>query len=154
MGIYLVQRFHCGDSGRNRELSRIIKHFRTFSKNKTTQTRSYREWSRILKWVCWCNFGVRCKLDTPSCPPKKHISHSNIAALYTKTPRKSSNIIVEFCPSTWEKPFCIAQYPLDCLKECICFSTEIYFWFYPPTQADYCLKPHSTLFRSFCIGAL
>lgn len=45
-------------------------------------------------------FGVRCKLDIPDCPTKKHISHSNIAALYTKTPRKSSDIIAEFSPST------------------------------------------------------
>lgn len=43
-------------------------------------------------------FGVRCKLDVSDCPTKKHISHSNIAALYAKTPRKSSNIIAEFCP--------------------------------------------------------
>lgn len=74
LNIYLVQRLHRGDSGRNRELSRIIKHLRVFSKNKTTQTRSYRELSRIQTCVCWCKFGVRCNLDTLVCPPKKCVS--------------------------------------------------------------------------------
>lgn len=139
------------ETGNYQGLSSICEHFPKIKPHKQGRIENYQEFWHEYVGV---TFGIRCKLDIPDCPTKKHIFHSNIAALYTKTPRKSSNIMVEFCPSTWEKPFCIAQYPLDCLKECICFSTEIYFWFYPPTQADYWLKPHSTLFRSFCIGAL
>ena len=57
---------------------------------------NYQEFRRAYIGVI---FGVRCKLDIPDCPTKKHLSHSDIAALYTKTPRKSSNIIAEFCLS-------------------------------------------------------
>ena len=58
-----VKRFKRGDSDRSRELSRIIKHLRAFSKNKTAQTRSYQELSRIPTCVCWCNFWCKCNLD-------------------------------------------------------------------------------------------
>ena len=85
----------------------IIKHLRAFCNNKTTQIKPYRELSRVQVRVYWC------KLDISDCPTKKQISHLNTVALYTKTPRKSSDIIAELCPFLWEKPFCT---PLNILS--------------------------------------
>ena len=81
-----------------RELSSIFWRFPKIKPHKQGHNENYQEFRYAYIGV---TFGVRCKLDIPDCPTKKHTSHSNIAALYTKTPRKSSNIMVEFCPSTF-----------------------------------------------------
>ena len=51
-----VKRFERRDSDRTPELSGIIKHLQAFYNDKTAQTRSYRELSRIPACVYWCNF--------------------------------------------------------------------------------------------------
>ena len=98
--VYLSNGFIVGiraETGNYQELSSILGHFPKIKPHKHGRIENYQEFQCAYIGV---TFGVRCKLDIPNCPTKKHISHSDIAALYTKTPRKSSNIIAEFCPST------------------------------------------------------
>ena len=78
-------------TGNYQGLSSIYEHFPKTKPHKQGRIENYREFRHAYVGV---NFGVKCNLDTLVCPPKKRVSFFCIDALYTKSPRKSSDVTV------------------------------------------------------------